>query len=413
MSTLLKVLNITIAVMATAIAGWAAPVLSAEDGPVKIAVISEESAPAGASISKGARIAAKEINQNGGINGRDLKLIFYDNHSSASDAVRAFQRAVRRDDADAVVASYISEVVLALQPWAARFEVPFIGIGASSAEIASNIHENYDKNKYSFQGYFTAVAEADAVCAFVNDILHEKAGMRSAVVMSENAAWTDTLDKEYEKCLPDAGLEVLDVIEFAPDTTDFTPIYNKIENLEPDVIITGMAHVGVQPVVQWSNREVPIPMAGVSSQASTTTFWSKTSGAANGVITITTGSPDVPITDKTIPFADQYKEENDSLPSYSGYAAYDVIGLLAAAIEQAGSTDAEEIVSALEETDFVGTQGRIQFYDKDDTYTHSVKFGKDLVSGVILQWQDGKQVPIWPQDVARGELKFPDFVELP
>lgn len=393
---------------------WSVPALSADEGPIKIGVISEESAPAGSSISKAARIAADEINDKGGVDGRKIKLVFYDDHSSAADAVRAFQRAVQHDHVDAVAASYISEVVLALEPWAARFKVPFIGIGASSAQIAENIHDHYDRNKYSFQAYFTAVAEADAVCAFAHDILVEKLGMKTAAIVSENAAWTKTLDKEYKKCLPEAGLKILDTVSFSPDTTDFTPIFNKLESANPDVMITGMAHVGQQPAVQWYDRQVPIPMAGVNSQASTTTFWDDTAGAANGIITITTGAPNVAITPKTIPFAKEYKARYGNTPSYSGYAAYDVISLLADAIQRAKSTDADKLVSALEKTNFVGTQGRIQFYGKDDKYTHSVKFGKDLVSGVILQWQEGKkQVPIWPESLAEGKAKFPSFVKLP
>ena len=91
--------------------------------------------------------------------------------------------------------------------------------------------------------------------------------MKTAVIMSEDAAWTKPLDVGYEECLPKIGLKVLDHIRFSPDTTDFTPIFNKIEAAKPDVIITGISHVGVQPTVQWKNQQVPIPMLGISSQA--------------------------------------------------------------------------------------------------------------------------------------------------
>jgi branched-chain amino acid transport system substrate-binding protein len=53
------------------------------------------------------------------------------------------------------------------------------------------------------------------------------------------------------------------------------------------VIITGISHVGVQPTVQWHDQQVPIPMVGVSAQATTSTFWKDTNGAADGVITDT------------------------------------------------------------------------------------------------------------------------------
>ena len=100
--------------------------------PIKIGVIGEESAVAGASITKAAQLAADDINAHGGVDGRKIEVITYDDHSSATDGVRAFQRAVQQDKVNAVIASYISEVALAIEPWAARLHVPFITPGASS-----------------------------------------------------------------------------------------------------------------------------------------------------------------------------------------------------------------------------------------------------------------------------------------
>jgi branched-chain amino acid transport system substrate-binding protein len=77
-------------------------------------------------------MAANDINSHGGVNGRKMEVITYDNHSSASDAVRAFQRAVSQDKVVAVIGSYISEVVLALEPWSARLHMPFITPGAAT-----------------------------------------------------------------------------------------------------------------------------------------------------------------------------------------------------------------------------------------------------------------------------------------
>jgi branched-chain amino acid transport system substrate-binding protein len=103
--------------------------------PIKIGVISEESAVAGASISKSAQLAADEINAHGGVDGRPIQIIAYDDHSSASDGVRAFQRAATQDKVVAVIGSYISEVALAMEPWSGRLKMPFITPGAASNDI--------------------------------------------------------------------------------------------------------------------------------------------------------------------------------------------------------------------------------------------------------------------------------------
>ncbi|HMM89307.1 ABC transporter substrate-binding protein [Bradyrhizobium sp.] len=388
----------------------ATPAVAADS--LKIGVIAEAQAIAGASIPQAAQMAADEINAKGGIDGRKIEIVSYDNHSSSADSVRAFQRAVNEDKVNAVIASYISEVVLALEPWASRLKTPFVTPGAASNEISKSVHNDYEKNKYTFHGYLTSAALALSVCDAAKDLLVDQKHMKTAVIMSEDAAWTKPLDVGYEECLPKVGLKVLDHIRFSPDTTDFTPIFNKIEAAKPDVIITGISHVGVQPTVQWKNQQVPIPMFGISSQATNETFAKDTNGAAEGVLYQGVSGPNVAVTPKSVPFAEGFKKRYGNYPSYAGYTAYDEVYYIADAVKRAGSTEADKLVAALEKTDWEGTIGRVQFYGKDDPFTHSIKYGKGLITGLMLQWQGGKQTAVWPKEVAKSDLKFPGFVKV-
>ncbi len=380
--------------------------------PIKIGVIAEAQAIAGASIPQAAQLAADEINAKGGVDGRKIEIVTYDNHSSSANSVRAFQRAVNEDKVNVVIASYISEVVLALEPWASRLKTPFITPGAASNEISKSVHSDYEKNKYTFHGYLTSAALALSVCDAAKDLLVDQKHMKTAVIMSEDAAWTKPLDIGYEECLPKIGLKVLDHIRFSPDTTDFTPIFNKIESSKPDVIITGISHVGVQPTVQWKNQQVPIPMLGISSQATNSTFGKDTNDAANGVLYQGVSGPGVAVTPKSVPFAEAFKAKFGNYPSYAGYTAYDEVYYIADAVKRGGSTDADKLVDALEKTDWEGTIGRTQFYGKDDPFTHSIKYGKGLITGLMLQWQDGEQVAVWPKDIAKAPIKFPSFIKV-
>jgi len=404
-------LRITLGAVAASALMMASGAAFAAD-PIRIGVIAEAQAIAGASIPQAAQLAADEINSNGGVDGRKLEIISYDNHSSSADSVRAFQRAVNEDKVNVVVASYISEVVLALEPWASRLKTPFVTPGAASNEISKSVHADYEKNKYTFHGYLTSAALALSVCDAAKDLLVDRMHMKTAVIMSEDAAWTKPLDVGYEECLPKIGLKVLDHIRFSPDTTDFTPIFNKIEGSKPDVIITGISHVGVQPTVQWKNQQVPIPMFGIASQATNETFGKDTNQAAEGVLYQGVSGPGVAVTPKSVPFAENFKKKFGNYPSYAGYTAYDEVYYIADAVKRAGSTDADKLVGALEKTDWEGTIGRVQFYGKDDPFTHSIKYGKGLITGLMLQWQDGKQSAVWPKDVAKVDIKFPSFIKL-
>ncbi|MBP2427936.1 branched-chain amino acid transport system substrate-binding protein [Bradyrhizobium elkanii] len=379
---------------------------------LKIGVIAEAQAIAGASIPQAAQLAADEINAKGGVDGRKIEIVGYDNHSSSADSVRAFQRAVNEDKVNVVISSYISEVVLALEPWASRLKTPFVTPGAASNEISKSVHADYEKNKYTFHGYLTSAALALSVCDAAKELLVDQKHMKTAVIMSEDAAWTKPLDVGYEECLPKIGLKVVDHIRFSPDTTDFTPIFNKVEGSKPDVIITGISHVGVQPTVQWKNQQVPIPMFGISSQATNETFGKDTNDAAEGVLYQGVSGPNVAVTPKSVPFAEGFKKRYGNYPSYAGYTAYDEVYYIADAVKRAGSVEADKMVDALEKTDWEGTIGRVQFYGKDDPFTHSIKYGKGLITGLMLQWQGGKQVAVWPKEVAKSDLKFPSFIKV-
>jgi branched-chain amino acid transport system substrate-binding protein len=380
--------------------------------PIKIGVISEAQAVAGSSIGPAAQLAAEEINAKGGVDGRKIEVVVYDNHSSSAESVRAFQRAVSQDKVNAVIASYISEVVLALEPWAGRLKTLMITPGAASDVITQNIAKDYEHNKYTFHGYLTSTALAEQVCAAAKDLLVTPHKMKTAVIVSEDAAWTTPLDAGYESCLPKVGLKVLDHVRFSPDTTDFTPIFNKIETLKPDVMITGISHVGTQPTVQWKSQQVPIPMLGISSQATNSTFWNDTNGATEGVLFNAVSGPGVAVTPKTLPFVAAFQKKYGNVPSYAGYTAYDEVYMIADAARRAKSTDSDKLVDAMEKTDYVGTIGRVAFLPKGDPHVHGLRTGKGYITGLMLQWQDGKQLNLWPQELANGTLKFPSFVKV-
>jgi branched-chain amino acid transport system substrate-binding protein len=171
--------------------------------------------------------------------------------------------------------------------------------------------------------------------------------------------------------------------------------------------------VGTQPTVQWKSQQVPIPMFGISSQATNSTFWKDTNGATEGVMYQAVSGPGVAVTPKTLPFVEAYQKKYGNLPSYAGYTSYDEVYMIAEAVKRAGSTDSDKLVDAMEKTDYVGTIGRVAFLPKGDPHVHGLRTGKDYLTGLMLQWQDGKQVNVWPKNLANAQMRFPAFVKLP
>ena len=380
--------------------------------PIRIGVISEAQSVAGSSIPLGAQLAADEINAAGGVDGRKIEIVSYDNHSSSAELVRAFQRAVNEDHVNAVIASYISEVVLALEPWAGRLKTVMITPGAASDVITQNIAKDYEHNKYTFHGYLTSTAIAQSVCDAAKDLLVKDMKMKTAVIMSEDAAWTTPLDVSYEKCLPEIGLKVLDHIRFSPDTTDFTPIFNKIEGEKPDVMITGISHVGTQPTVQWKSQQVPIADARRLFASDELDLLEgherrdRRRALQRGLRPRCRGdAQDLAFRERLPEAVRQFPVLLPAIPRMTRSIILPTrfIGR-ARPIPTSSSTPWRRRIGSAPSA-ASNSSGRTP------PIRTRLKVGEGTITGLMLQWQDGKQVNLWPREVANGQLKFPPFIK--
>ncbi len=380
--------------------------------PVRIGVIAPVATPPGKSFINGAKLARDQINAAGGVNGRPIKLFIFDDHASSSDAVRAFQRAVQQDHVVAVTGVFISEVALALEPWSGRLKTPLIITGAASTKIPKLVHDHYNQYKYTFQAFMNTQDMALTACAMAKDIFVHDFHYKTAAMFSEEAAWTKPFDEAVAKCLPKIGLKVVDRVRFPLDTTDYTPIFQRLATHHPDVIINAIAHTGVRPVSQWHDSQFPALMAGPDGEGSSGGFWKATNGAAQGLIVGGTISANgAALTSRTPAFYHAYLKKFHDVPAFSGYTTYDGVYLIKTAIEKAGSTAPEAMLKALQSVDMEGASGRIAFNGRNAPLTHALKYVRGVTGGVYFQWQDGKQVVVWPKRIAQGKVELPSYMQ--
>jgi len=366
----------------------------------------------GKAMVNAAKMAVDDVNETGGVNGRPLKLFVFDDQTSSTNAVRALQKAVQQNHVVAGVGVWISEVALAVEPWTGRLKTPFVVTGAISPKISRRVHEHYNKFRYTFTNNLDGVQQARNVCLSLhNDVVKPHHATR-AVIMAENADWTQAVVHEYKKCLPEAGLTVEKTVRYSLDTKDFKPIFNSVTSANPQVIAAATAINGLRPIVQWHQNQVPALLTGINAQSVEGDFWDKTNGATNDVMSVVAGSINgIPVTDKTRGFFTAYKRAYGTPPPFTGYTTYDAVHMIANAIKRTGSTKGSAIVDQMEATDYTGVNGHYQFHGKNEPKTHSVKFGKQYVTGLSFQWQDGKQVATWPSKFAQGQAELPDFVK--
>ena len=209
-------------------------------------------------------------------------------------------------------------------------------------------------------------------------------------IVAEKAAWADPIVGIAQENLPKMGMEIVGVWRPSPTATDVTSELSAIQRSGAHIIFTTFSSsVGIPFAKQAGELKIPAPLVGINVEAQKDGFWDATGGKGNYSLTVNTYAP-VKITDLTIPFLDAYKERFKETANYTA-GTRDAIQILKAAIETAGTLEPDKLVPVLEKTDMKTAAGRIVF-DK----THDVTWGPGFVTAVGTQWQDGKNVCVWP-----------------
>jgi branched-chain amino acid transport system substrate-binding protein len=350
----------------------------------------------------GATMAAEEINKAGGISvkgtKRPIELVKVDSNEflSIPDATNAMELAISKDKCDFVMGGFRTEAVLVMQDIAMDNKKIFMGCGAAHPELCQRVTKDYDRYKYWFRVTpinsqhlgkvdFILLGTAAKIMATQLGIPKIK-----IAIVAEKAAWADPIVKAAEENIPKMGMEVAGVWRPSPTATDATAELTAIQRAGAHIIfITFSSSVGVPFAKQAGELKIPAPLVGINVEAQKDGFWQATGGKGEGNVTVNTYAR-VKITDLTIPFYDAYEKKFKEAPNYTA-GTHDAILILKAAIEKVGSLEADKLVPELEKTDMKLASGRFVF-----TKDHDVTWGPGYITALGTQWQDGKNLAVWP-----------------
>lgn len=383
---------------------FVAPTLQAAD-VIKIGVIGPMNFMQGKSQWNGALMAAEEINAEGGvkIGGRPYKIVLVKADSneflSITDATNAMERAVAYDQVDFLVGGFRTEAVLAMQDIAMDYKKVFIGCGAAHPELCLRVGKDYGRYKYFFRG--TPVNSRRLVetsflqLVYVGAILKKELNLPKlkVAVVAEQPVWADPMVEAARKTLPRLGMELVGIWRVSQTAKDVTEELSEVQRADANLIFTIFSSsVGLTFAKQAGQMKIPAAMVGVNVEAQKDGFWQATEGLANYVMTLNTYSRDVVINETTQPFIEAYVRRYGETPTYTAdtYAAIKL--LLKPAVERAGSLNPDKIVAELEKTDQTVPSGRVKF-DAD----HDLTWGAGYLTGLGVQWQDGRLVAVWPR----------------
>ncbi|HZP87814.1 MAG TPA: substrate-binding protein [Burkholderiales bacterium] len=344
----LRLKTVTAAIL-TASALLVAPARGAE--PIKIGIpvgLSGANSVVAPSVVQSAELAVDEINAGGGILGRKVVLEVADDGSGAAGAQKAFDALLFQKNVDALITMETSAARNAGLPIVSRARKPF---------IYTSFYEGRSCNKYLYVNAWVP----DQQVAPVVDYFNKKYKAKNYFLVGSDYAYGRGMLKFTREYVQKTGGKVVGEEYLPMDGTDWTPIISKLKAAKPDALVTSTA--GGAPNVTLTKQlraaGITIPYGNLAVDEGT----AKSMGAdAEGIYVSGSyfTSLDNPKNKQFLAamekkFGANLKTPNDlSVPQYEGVYAYK------AAVEKAGSTDADKVIQALADVSVDGPRGRIQ-----------------------------------------------------
>lgn len=337
------------------------------EGAIKIAVaapMTGDNAEYGKGFLNAAQMKAGEWNANGGVLGREIEIVAYDDKNSGEEAASIAQKIISDKDIAGVIGHFASGVCMVAAPTYDENKVIEISPSAS--------HPDYSGiGDYIFRNNTVINVEAAAgLDIAINDL-----GKKNIGIISIKTDWgtsTAAIVKELVEQNSATGAKVVAHEEVMEGSDDYSPAITKLHAAGADVVITvGMYNLVAPVAKQYKQVNPDIEIVGFSNSYSQQLLelgGSSVEGVRFPVIFFS-GSTDPKIKS----YVDEYSSKYGSAPSALTSQAYDSVGMLLESIKAVGSTDSAKVRDALSAIKYDGVTGYTEFNEIGDVQKSFVK----------------------------------------
>ena len=350
--------------------------------PIKIGSVLSVTGPAaflGDPELKTLQLYVDDLNKKGGVLGRPLQLVHYDDGSDANKANGFTKRLIEDDKVDVLVGGTTTGATMSSVPLAEKAGIPFISL-AGAVVIIEPV------KKWVFKTPHTDRMAAEKV---FEDM--KKRGLTKVALLSETSGFGASGKKETEAVAGKYGITLVANETYGPKDTDMSPQLTKIKTT-PGVQAVFVFGLGQGPAIVTKNyKQLGITLPLYQSHGVASDEFLKLAGpAAEGVRLPSPAQliPEkLPASDPQKPIVTAYDKAykaayKTDVSTFGGYA-YDGLMLAVDAIKRAGSTDKAKVRDALEATKgFVATSGTFNMSPTDH-------MGLDLSAFRLLEVKGG------------------------
>jgi len=358
---------------------------AADAAPIKIGLNQPLTGPFAASgtyIVNGAKIAAEEINAQGGVLGEKIELVIEDNKSNPTEAASVAEKLIDRDHVPVMMGAWGSSLTLAVMPKLMQYQVPMLVETSSSSKITKQ------GNPYIFR-----ISPPSWVEAAMFEKLLPKLGIKKVDFLAINNDWgrgtIDDFSKMFEKNGVNVGLkETMD-----ESSQDMSAQLSKIKGTDSDTIIVTTAVDQLTLVLKQAAalgiKKKIVTTGGSQNPDQLVTQAGAAADNSMHMVFFAPWFPDLaPHPEKAKAFIEAWtKKGYDKAGMTESYRGYDGIYIIKAAIEKAGKADPEAIKEAFWQVDVPAINGDVKFVKDGPKGRES---GQYMANGSLIEIKDGK-----------------------
>jgi branched-chain amino acid transport system substrate-binding protein len=363
--------------------------------PIRLGVITSLSgnfATFGKMEEAGYRVAAAEINQKGGVLGRQIELVIEDDASNQNAGLAAAEK-LAGQNVPLILGAFASSITKPLAGYLSRIKVPLVNTNSADTSITK------PGSPYVFRVGQTTDAYADASFDLIKSFKDLKT---VAVLVSNDALGKSTAASVRAKC-KELGYQIVGDQAYDRGLTDFRPTLNGFKSANPDVVALSSYEEDAATLLRQAKEVSLSPKMFIAVGATGYALPQFITGAADAAEYVFSAAPWRP--EAKFPGAqDLYQrlvKMLDAEPSHHAAKSYGGLIAVGDAIKKAGSTDRDAIRKALHEVKLMTAFGPVSFENKNGFQN------QNPAPSLIIQVQKGKFVVVWPKEAASGAPAYP------
>ena len=336
---------------------------------------------------EGYMLCQKHVSEQGGLLGRKIEFVIYDDRSEPATGVRLYEKLITEDKVDVVMGPYSSPITEAGANVSEKYRKIMVAPLAATTSI-------WEKGR---RYLFMVISPSEVYLEGLID-LAARNGLKTIALINEDTLFAKSSVKGAVELARKRGLEVVFQEAYPKGYTDFSALLVKIRAAKPDVLGAATYFDDIVAITrQMKELNLNVKMFGSTVGGDLPEFYQVLGKTAEFVY----GASQWETTLKypgAKEFVEAYTKEFNRPPVYHSAAAYAGCRLFVDAGRRVGSLDSDKL-----REEFLRLRTRTAFGD----YAVDERGFQTGHRMVTIQWQDGKQVVVWPDEVANGKARFP------